>query len=350
MIYTYLLAFSSAFVFTALLTPLSIILGRQLKLLDYPSERKIHKTPLPRSGGIALIAGFILTIILLLILSKRFNFLLDYRYKFFYTKDFFNILSISNQLKGIIAGGVLVFLIGIIDDRYNVRAITKFLVEIIAGYIAIDYGVRIFGISIPFKDKYIIFPLILSQVFTILWILVFINSINLIDGIDGLATGLVAIASLTFLIISIHQSSFIKIVFYTKQLKFAGVISAILLGMCFGFLIFNFPPAKIFLGDSGSLLLGYLLGTTTVIGMLKTTAFIALIIPVIILGLPVIDTIFAIFRRKKRRVPLSTPDKEHIHHKLLSRGWTQREVLFLFYIFAIALSEIAIILSVLKMR
>jgi UDP-GlcNAc:undecaprenyl-phosphate GlcNAc-1-phosphate transferase len=173
------------------------------------------------------------------------------------------------------------------------------------------------------------------------------NAINLADGLDGLAAGLAAIASATFLGVAIIQGD-TDTAFIAKQLKLAGVLSAILCGSCLGFLPYNFSPAKVFMGDGGALGIGFLLGAITVIGTLKTTAVLSVMIPVIVVALPVIDVSLAMVRRYKKGRGIMQPDKEHLHHRLMSRGWTGREVVLLVYVLTLILSVSAIFLAIVK--
>jgi UDP-GlcNAc:undecaprenyl-phosphate GlcNAc-1-phosphate transferase len=173
------------------------------------------------------------------------------------------------------------------------------------------------------------------------------NSINLADGLDGLAAGLAAIASATFLAVAIIQGG-TDTLFIAKQLKLAAVLSAALCGACLGFLPFNFSPARVFMGDGGALGIGFLLGTITVIGTLKTTAVLSIMIPVIVVALPVIDVSLAMLRRYRKKAGIMEPDREHLHHKLMSRGWSAREVVLLVYVLTLILSVSAIFLAIVK--
>ena len=173
------------------------------------------------------------------------------------------------------------------------------------------------------------------------------NAMNLADGLDGLAAGLAAIAAATFLGVAIIQGT-TETPFIAKQLKLAGVLSAALAGSCLGFLPYNFSPASVFMGDGGALGLGFLLGAITVIGTLKTTAVLSVMIPVIVVALPVLDVSLAMVRRFRKKSRIMEPDKEHLHHRLMARGWTAREVVLLVYVLTLILSVIAIFLAIVK--
>jgi len=228
-----------------------------------------------------------------------------------------------------------------------VPSLTKLLTMIIAALVALNYGVQITGLRFPIGYGYIHFPIFLSQVITVFWILGFMNAINLADGLDGLAAGLAAIASATFLAVAIIQGN-TGTLFIAKQLKLAGVLSAVLCGSCLGFLPYNFSPARVFMGDGGALGIGFLLGAITVIGTLKTTAVLSIMIPVIVVALPVIDVSLAMIRRYRKKAGIMEPDRDHLHHRLMNRGWTGREVVLLVYVLTLILSVISIFLAIVK--
>ncbi|MEW6557299.1 MAG: MraY family glycosyltransferase [Elusimicrobiota bacterium] len=348
MIYLYLTAFSVALVVSLVVTPVAKLLAKKFSVIDKPDSRKIHSKYMPRWGGIAIYLGFLSGLFVLHFLS-RFNILLAFRQKIFVKKELVGILSLHNQLIGILVGATIVFLLGLWDDKKNVPPLPKFLVQIIAALAVINYGVNISGLTFPFISDYINFSLLVSQIITVFWLIGFMNTINLIDGLDGLATGIVAIAASTFFVVAVLQSD-TKIVLVAKQLKLAAILCAALVGTCIGFLYHNFHPAKIFMGDSGSQFLGFMLGAISVIGTLKTTAVVALFIPIIVVALPVLDVAFSIFRRFRSRRPIMEPDKEHFHHHLLNIGWAHREIVLLVYVITFVLAFCAILLTILKGR
>jgi len=345
----YIAGFLFGLILSIIFTPIAILLSKKFNVYDIPNKRKVHTRPIPRWGGIGIFLSFFSSIGFIYLLFPQFKTLLLYKLEF--TSNFIGNLSIKTQLMGIIAGSILIFMLGIIDDIKNVRAITKLLVQIIAAYCVMDFGVRISGIVFPLNSKYYTLSILLSQIITILWILGFVNTINLADGLDGLAAGIVTIASGTFFVVSILQSKiYHNNIFLINQLQTSSILSIILCGVCLGFLFYNFNPAIVFMGDSGALLLGFLLGTISIIGTLKTTAVISLFIPVIIIALPVFDVIFAIFRRIRIGLLPTQPDKKHIHHRLLKWGWSQKEVVLFIYVISLILSIIAITLTVLLCR
>lgn len=343
MIKVYLLSFVCGLVLVFLLTPGSIFLSRQLDIYDWPGRRKVHTRPIPRWGGVGIFLTCVLTVVIMYSIFPQFRELLSF--KTLPTKSrVIGVLSLRTQLIGIFIGSFFVLLLGMIDDKKPVRALTKLLIQIIAAYCALDFGVRILGLSLPFgininfaKNELLVF---FSQLITVLWLIGFMNTINLADGLDGLACGIVGIASGTFFIVSLLLKP--DKVWLIKQLQLSSVLSIILCGCCIGFLFYNFHPAKIFLGDCGALFIGFLLASISIIGTLKTPLVISLFVPIIIVALPILDVFLSIFRRLRRGTGVMKPDKEHIHHRLLKWGWSHREVVLLMYIITLTLSIISI--------
>ena len=337
---SFLLAFSGAVVFT----PVAIVLAKSFRVMDRPQMRKVHQQPMPRWGGIGLYLGFFFGLGLVLLFFPSLKQLLDFHFT-----SRFGEISLRQQLLGIIFGASVVFLLGLIDDKKPVQALTKLLVQIIAAYIAMDYGVRVTGLALPFLRRFYDFPIILSQLLSVLWICGFMNTINLADGLDGLAAGIAGIAALTFFIVSLIQGMTRQVVL-AHQLQLSAWLSVLLMGACLGFLIYNFHPARTFMGDSGALFLGFMLAGISAIGTLKTAAVVSLFIPVIVVALPVLDVFLAIVRRLQAGRGIMAPDREHLHHRLLRFGWNQREVVLLIYVFTLLLSIISITITVFKAR
>lgn len=350
MIKIYLAMALSSFGGVLMAMPLCFYLSKKFKVFDIPDQRKVHTHPIARWGGLSLAIGFLTGLGVLLISSERFGWLLAFRHKIMTGGELVRYLAIEKQLIGILIGGIVVLALGMWDDRASIGPVPKLLTQIIAAYIAMDYGVRISGIDLPFSGKYFLFPVIISQIVTVMWLVAFMNTINLVDGLDGLAAGLVAIIAGTFLVIAILQSDATQVLLFGKQLKLAGVLLAGLMGATLAFLIYNFYPARIFMGDGGTLFLGFVLGATTVIGTLKTAALMAFFIPVIVVGLPIADVFFTIIRRWRGRQHIFKPDKDHLHHRLLKRGWTQREIVLLMYVGTLLLSITAILITVFRIK
>ena len=281
--------------------------------MDAPNARKVHKKPIPRIGGLGIYAGFMAAIIFIAI-----KFGLD-----------------GEQIRetvGLLVSGSLIVALGLVDDYKNLPAKVKLLGQIIAAAVLVfGFGVRIDFITDPFGD-YIYFEN-LAWFVTMFWLVGLTNTVNLIDGLDGLAAGVAAIASVTIMLIALEQN-FVLVALMTAALAGAAV----------GFLKYNFHPAEIFMGDTGSMFLGFMLAGISVTGAVKSVAAIALVVPVFALGLPILDTTFAIVRRVRGGVPIFKPDKGHLHHRLLNVGFTQRQAVLLMYVISalFGLSAIAL--------
>jgi UDP-GlcNAc:undecaprenyl-phosphate GlcNAc-1-phosphate transferase len=287
---TFILAMGITFVSTPLVKRLAIRIGA----VDKPNERKVHQRLMPRMGGLSIYIGFVLS-----------TFLLMDNYK---------------EISAILLGATVVVLTGVLDDKYELRPIYKLIGQIIAAIIVLFFGMELEFIHLPFDVNNSTFNFgILSIPITILWIVGVTNSINLIDGLDGLASGVTAIATGTMLVLAVSMGN-IPVIF----------LSSALLGSLIAFLFFNFHPAKIFMGDSGSLFLGYMMAVLSLLGF-KQAAFASFIIPLLVLGVPLSDTVFAIMRRIANKKPISAPDKQHLHHCLLKMGLSHRGTVIAIY-------------------
>jgi len=248
----YLAGFIVAFAVAFSTTPLSIWLAKRKGVMGLPDARKVHSAPIPRWGGLSIFLGVLFGVLGIYAGFPRFRQLLDFRQSIYHDGRLVDIISLDKQLAGILVGLTMVVILGMADDRKPVPAIIKLLTQIIASMMAIIYGVNISGLRMPFLGDYLQFPILLSVGITVFWIIGFMNAINLADGLDGLAAGLAAIASLTFMLVAIIQGD-TGTLFIAKQLKLAAILSAILAGSCLGFLPYNFSPAKVFMGDGGAL-------------------------------------------------------------------------------------------------
>ncbi|HTY13049.1 MAG TPA: MraY family glycosyltransferase [Candidatus Omnitrophota bacterium] len=311
----YIPAFLIALAVTVLLTPLVQKLAVRIGAVDHPNERKVHKTIIPRMGGLAIYAGFMLALAFSVIAAKMMGRGLD-----------------GKHLLAIGLGGTLILILGILDDIYSLSPMVKLAWQTAVALVVVYLGVSINFISSPVNN---IMELgWVGIVLTVLWLVGMTNAINLIDGLDGLAAGVTAISAGTLFIVALR----------THQIA-AAVVMLALCGSALGFLRYNFFPAKIFLGDSGSYFLGFVLASASIIGVFKTTLVVALIIPVMILGVPIFDTVFAIGRRLGARRSLFSADNRHIHHMLLRAGFSQREAVMAIYIACFLLSIGAMLLS-----
>lgn len=314
----YAWAFVVALIVSFVVTPFVILLAEKTGAMDAPNARKVHKKPVPRIGGLGIYAGFMAAIIFVAI-------------KFGLNDE------MIKETVGLVVSGSLIVALGLADDYKNLPAKVKLLGQICAAVVLVMlFDVRIDFVTDPFGDYIYLdnFPIPhLAIPVTIFWLVGLTNTVNLIDGLDGLAAGVASIASFTILLIALEQN-FILV----------AVLTAALAGAAVGFLKYNFHPAKIFMGDTGSMFLGFMLAGISVTGAVKSVATIALIVPIFALGLPILDTTFAIVRRLRGGVPIFKPDKGHLHHRLLSVGFTQRQAVLLMYVISalFGLSAIAL--------
>ena len=310
----YMLAFVIAAGVALLITPGVILLAAKTGAMDAPDARKVHKKPIPRIGGISIYAAFMAAMLSVL--------------------SFVDVTAeVKTEIIGLMVGGSLIVLVGVIDDYKNLPAKVKLVGQIIAAAVlVIAFDVRIDFITDPFGDY--IYTEWLAVPLTIFWIVGLTNTVNLIDGLDGLAAGVATIAAVTIMMVALQQS-----------IMLVAVLTAALAGAAFGFLYYNFNPARIFMGDSGSMFLGFMLAGISVIGAVKSAATIALIVPILALGLPILDTTFAIVRRYRGGVPIFKPDKGHLHHRLLDLGFTQRQAVLLMYVISALLGLSAVALT-----
>lgn len=294
-----------AFVASILLTPVVKALAFKVGAVDRPNYRKVHARIMPRLGGLAIFGSFLV--------------------------GYFVLRPEDSTALYIVLGAVMIIITGVLDDMFEITAKAKLLGQFIAAGIVIYGGLQIEFINLPFGGQldfgYFSIPL------TILWIVGITNAINLIDGLDGLAAGVSTIALITLAGMAFMMGD-----------MFVFAMAAILAASCAGFLFYNFHPAKIFMGDSGSLFLGYMIGVLALLGF-KNITVISLIIPIIMLGVPISDTFFAIVRRLRLKQPLSAPDKSHLHHCLLNVGFTHRQTVLIIYALASMFGVAALIFS-----
>ncbi len=300
------LAFIASFVTVLVVTPLVMKLAIKIGAVDKPNYRKVHSKLMPRLGGLAIFIGVIIG---------------------YFVSGLYN-----ERMKGIIVGALIIVILGILDDKYELSAKIKFLVQIGAASIVVSTGLTIDFIQVPFFDKielgWMAIPI------TILWIVGITNAINLIDGLDGLAAGISIIGIST---IAIMAGAYNKVMILS--------LAVILIGSILAFLFYNFHPAKIFMGDTGALFLGYSISILSLLGLYKSVTLFSFIIPIIILGVPIFDTFFAIIRRIVNKMPISSPDKSHLHHRLMAIGLSHRQTVLVIYGFGIIFAISALLLK-----
>jgi len=290
-----------AFVLALLVTPLVRKWAFKCGALDCPDQRKIHKQVMPRLGGLAIFISFMVAVVL--------------------TRE------ITLQTAGLLLGGALIVLLGYIDDTKGVSPWVKLGGQVVAACAVISFGLKVEFLTNPFSSGSIALGF-LSIPVTILWIISITNAVNLIDGLDGLAGGTAGIASLTLAAVVWIEASRTG---GTQGQWDSVVLALILAAAIIGFLRYNFFPARIFLGDSGSMYLGFSVATLAVMGLAKGATYVSIIIPVVILGIPILDTVFAIVRRYLGQKPIFQPDKEHLHHRLLQIGLSHRQAVISLY-------------------
>lgn len=320
------IAFLLAFITTFVVTPHTMRLAKKVGAIDIPNDRRVNKKPMPRLGGLAVISGFLVSIIYLFITTS-----IEGKLNLFGEENYY--IKMIGFFAGIVVLGITCY----IDDVKGIPSLVKLTAQIIASIIVVACGIRIENISIPFTEGKIVISEIFSYIITVCWIVGITNAINLIDGLDGLSSGVTLISCLSLLMVfALNASPLIAIVLITA-----------LAGALVGFLPFNFSPAKTFIGDTGSNFMGFSLAIISIIGVAKTYTALVLIAPIIILGMPIFDTIFAIFRRiikGKSIKAVFKPDKGHLHHKLMAKGYTQKQAVLIMYGITAILGMFAVIL------
>lgn len=320
----YPLLFLVALLATLLATPLAKCIAQHLGAIDKPDERRINKVPIPRMGGIGIALGLVAAVAVQVAGTK----LLGWP----------TVFVPHMQLQGVdykllTVAVVIVFLTGAIDDVRNLKPRQKLLGQILAACVAAASGLVIGNVANPFTAELI--PIgWLAYPITVVYLVAFTNVINLIDGLDGLAAGITAIscAAMFYLSYEAHQID-------------AAVLACILAGCCLGFLRYNFNPASIFMGDCGSNMLGFLLGVIALLGVNRVAAATTLIVPLVIAGVPIIDTFAAIVRRRRGHTAISQADTGHIQHRLIKQGFDQRQAALMIYGWSILLAAGAIIMT-----
>ena len=299
-----------ALVISLVLVPFVAKLAIKIGAVDKPNARKVHTKLMPRMGGLAIYLSFFAVL--------------------FFSHD------LTQEHIGLFVGGTVLILVGIIDDMKDIPAKVKLLGQIAAACIVVAAGVRV-----EFMTNFILggmFPLyIFSVPFTVIWIVAIINAVNLIDGLDGLAAGTSIIAAVTMAVSG----------YATGQNEMAS-IALILIGATVGFLKYNFHPAKIFMGDTGSMFLGYNLAVLAVMGFTKSFTLLSLVTPILVLAIPILDTLFAIIRRKMNNKPIFKPDKNHLHHCLLNYGFSHRDTVLIIYAVSAVLALCGLIMTYLN--
>ena len=304
-------ALVAALLIAFITTPVVKSLAERVGAVDVPKDnRRMHDHPIPRMGGLAIFLGFLLSTLVF--------------------------VPLSQSLRGMLLGAILIVILGIFDDIYALPALPKLLVQIVAALIAVLHGNVIEVVSNPnlFSDNPYWVLGAWSVPVTVIWIVAITNAVNLIDGLDGLAVGVATISSLTMLVIAMLVSE-----------NVVALTMAALAGGCIGFMPYNQNPAKIFMGDTGSTFLGFVLATVSIQGLFKFYTIISFAVPFLMLGLPLFDTCFAILRRiSKGQNPMS-PDRSHVHHRLIDMGFNQKQAVGILYVISAILGLSAVVLT-----
>jgi UDP-GlcNAc:undecaprenyl-phosphate GlcNAc-1-phosphate transferase len=302
-----------AFLIAFAATPLAKIIAYKIGAIDVPKdERRVHKKPIPRLGGLAIFYGFIVSVL--------------------------SFVDITEEIRGILLGSLVIVVLGIVDDVKPLKAKLKLVIQIFAAFIVVLHDVKIDVLTNPnifsSNEQIILQHWYLYAPITILWIVGVTNAINLIDGLDGLAAGISSIASISILFISLLVSE-----------PSIAMITAALAGACLGFLPYNFNPAKIFMGDTGATFLGFILATVSIQGLFKGYAVISFAAPLLILGLPIFDTGYAILRRLVSGKSIMEADRGHLHHRLIDMGFSQKQTVMILYTMSGILGLSAVVLT-----
>ena len=308
---TTLAALIAAAILSLIATPVVRSLAFRVGAVDVPKDaRRMHSHPIPRMGGLAIFLGFLLSVLVF--------------------------LPLDEALRGMLLGSVIIVILGIFDDIYALPAKPKFLVQIVAALVAATSGNCVEFLSNPniFSAEPYWELGWFSIPFSVLWIVGITNAVNLIDGLDGLACGVSTISSATLLVIALIVAE-----------PEVAIITAALCGACAGFLPYNLNPAKIFMGDTGSTFLGFILATVSIQGLFKFHMIISFAVPFLMLGLPIFDTCFAIIRRVAKGQSPMAPDRGHIHHRLIDMGFSQKQTVAVLYVISAILGMSAVVLT-----
>lgn len=320
-----LAAFAAAFI----LTPGVVLLSTRLGAIDRPNDRKVHANPTPTLGGTAIFCALMIALALAVLIPK-----------------FNGVYTRSSELVGIVAGAFIIFALGAVDDLKDLPAPVKLAGQVFASGILFLSGVKIRTILLPGNEVSIGLSDDVSVLVTVIWLVAMINAVNLIDGLDGLAAGIVAIASASFFVYTFQTAQTFGDSGAAAPYKIAPLVAIALVGATLGFLRFNFHPARIFMGDSGSMLLGLVLGGATISGVSNSPvglspsnaevflAYFPLLIPMLVLAIPLMDAAFAIVRRARRRRNVFHADKEHLHHRLMDLGHGHRAAVLVMYVWS----------------
>ena len=293
------------------MTPLASRLARAVGAVDLPSDRRIHREPTPRLGGLAMLAGFLVPVL-------------------YY-------LPADQAARALVTGAVLICCLGAVDDIWGLTPAVKLIGQAACAAIPVSAGLTIDHVTLPFLGVGDLGPA--QYPLTVLWFVALVNMINFTDGMDGLAAGISGLGATTFAILAASLGR-----------ADPAIMAASLAGACAAFLVFNFHPARVFMGDSGSMLLGFVLAGVAISGVMKTTAAVAVVAPLVILAIPILDTSFVILKRLKHGLPVYSADRSHFHHRFFTIGWGQRKTVLALYAWCALMGAVAVALRFVPYR
>lgn len=292
-------------------TPLTARLAHLVGAVDQPSDRRIHSTPTPRLGGLAILLGFLVPVL-------------------YYLPD-------DAATRAVVTGAVLICCLGMVDDIWGLSPAVKLVGQVACAAVPVAAGLTIDHITLPFVGVADLGPA--QYPLTVLWFVAIVNMINFSDGMDGLAAGITGIGATTFAVLAASLGR-----------ADPAIMAAALAGACAAFLVFNFHPAKVFMGDGGSMLLGFVIAGVAINGVMKTTAAIAVVAPLFVLAIPILDTSFVIMKRIKHGLPVYSADRSHFHHRFFTIGWGQRKTVLALYAWCALMGLVAIALRFVPYR
>lgn len=313
-----------AAVSTMAFTPLAKRIAARLDAIDYPDNRRVNTEPTPRMGGVAMYLGICVSCVVIALGVQFWGWIDPFR----------SILGFRINYPVLFLGVTLMFAVGVVDDIRGLKAWVKFIGQLVACSIVAASGLLLSNIQNPFIEGEFIQFGVLSYPITAVYLVCFANVINLIDGLDGLASGISAISAATMFAFSL----------FAGRLD-AAILCVLIIGVCLGFLRYNHHPASIFMGDSGSLLLGLALGVVSLLAVARSTLIISLLVPILATAVPITDTAVAIIRRLRAHQRIDAPDKGHIHHRLLDAGFSQEKTVFIMWAWTAALAVCSIVLA-----
>jgi len=292
-------------------TPVAARLARAVGAVDQPSDRRIHREPTPRLGGLAILAGFLVPVLYF--------------------------LPADPTSRALIVGAVLITALGAVDDIWGLSPSVKLLGQVACAAIPVSAGLTIDHVTLPFLGVGDLGPA--QYPLTIIWFVAIVNMINFSDGMDGLAAGVTGLGATTFAILAASLGR-----------ADPAIMAAALAGACVAFLVFNFHPAKVFMGDAGSMLLGFVIAGVSVSGVMKSAAAVAVVAPLIVLAIPILDTSFVIMKRIKHGLPVYGADRSHFHHRFFTIGWGQRKTVLALYAWCALMGAVALLLRFVPYR